>query len=343
MEVEVGEAALVVRAEGEDPVELPYAVLDLSLGGDANGQLVCTPRGREDQLYLERRGLEGELSGAPADFVGVYRGLVGAHRRGWAKGRLVVLGVVVSVVAAFVVLAVEAQALAVGAIPYSLERELGEQAFVGYREELDLRVDPALQAFVEETGERLLGAYEGEVPYAFSYHVARDPQVNAFAMPGGYVVVLTGLIAEGETPEQVAGVVAHEVSHVLLRHSVRQMVNQAGIFTALAVFVDPLGAAELYTATSLLGLKFSRDYEAEADALGVELLHRAGIDPRGLPEFFGGLGGALKPPELLSTHPSDETRVETLRAQIAELPAKDYTPLEVDWERLQALAGGAGP
>ncbi len=176
--------------------------------------------------------------------------------------------------------------------------------------------NPAARAYVEELARPLLDA-AGELPFEFEFRVADDPAVNAFALPGGYVTVNRGLLEAAETGEEVAGVLAHEIQHALLRHGTRRVLRRFG---GRALLWLATGGSDVHVFAQSVGylteLDYDRVQESEADREGLELLVRAGVDPRGLATFFERLramgGSAL--PELLSTHPDPGNRAEAVRA-----------------------------
>ena len=154
--------------------------------------------------------------------------------------------------------------------------------------------------------------------------------MNAFAMPGGYVVVYTGLLKKVQRKEQLAGVLAHEIAHVTERHALNNIVSSLGVSVLVSAVIGDSSTLESVLAGSsemLLGQKFSRDAETEADDVAWETLVRSNLDPRGLREFFeilqkeeekllGGLmKGALS---WLSTHPATEERIARLRQKESE-------------------------
>ncbi|TXH04789.1 MAG: M48 family peptidase [Nevskiaceae bacterium] len=151
--------------------------------------------------------------------------------------------------------------------------------------------------------------------------VFEDPQVNAFALPGAKIGVYTGLLKVATTQDQLAAVIGHEVSHVLANHSAervsQQMAAQLGTQVAgAATGVDPqlfgIATDVFYT------LPGSRTQESEADLLGLDLMASAGFDPRESITLWRNMmnAGGQKPPEMLSTHPSDETRIQQLQARL---------------------------
>lgn len=153
-----------------------------------------------------------------------------------------------------------------------------------------------------------------------------DKQVNAFALPGGKIGVYTGLLKVATTQDQLAAVIGHEVSHVIAGHSAErvseQMATQVGVGVAEAatgVNGQLLGLASNVFFT----LPHSRTQESEADLLGLDLMSKAGFDPRAAVTLWQNMSkaGGEKPPELLSTHPSDNTRIQQLQQRIpGDLP-----------------------
>jgi Zn-dependent protease with chaperone function len=148
--------------------------------------------------------------------------------------------------------------------------------------------------------------------------VVVDEQVNAFALPGGEVFVLTGLLERvGDDDALIRGVLAHELGHAVRRHGVRLLARKAAFGVVLAMLigeVDDLVVALAAGASQLDGLSHSRDMETEADTFGVDLLSRAGHDADGLARFMESLG-TQPVPQLLSTHPDPLERAKVIRQQ----------------------------
>lgn len=226
-------------------------------------------------------------------------------------------------------------------LPPSVDRQLGEAAArqLALSGQV-LREGPAAEA-VRILGARLVAA-AGPQPFAFRFEVLRHPAVNAFAAPGGLVVVHTGLLAEAASPDELAGVLAHEVTHVLRRHSLRQLLFQVGLFTTLRLMVgvpDGVGDALAGVLADLSALRFSRDQEREADEGAVALLARARLPADGLVDFFERLARrGSQPPALLSTHPPSAERAASLRRLIAAYPPWPRDPPGLDWEAVRRQA-----
>lgn len=180
-------------------------------------------------------------------------------------------------------------------------------------------------------------------PYEIKLIVVDGPVVNAFAVPGGYVVLFRGLIKASERPEQVAGVLAHELQHIYQRHSTRMIIEHASGAVLLGALVGDFSGATaigLEAAHTIGMLRYSRTHEQEADMKGLELLARAEIDPQGMVEFFEILSQqrADLPAfvDYVSSHPSDRERIDYLKRQAATLPALEERLMpRADWESLK--------
>jgi len=191
------------------------------------------------------------------------------------------------------------------------------------------RVQGTAASYVASLG-RQIAATAGGPKYPYSFSVANYRDLNAFALPGGPVWVNRGVLQTAQTESQVAGVLAHEIAHVSQRHAAQQ-ISKGMIANGLlgllgAVLGNAGGARTAQTGAQVLAggylMKFSRDDEREADRVGVEILRRAGWDPRGLLEFMqilreqaGRDPGSVE--VFLSTHPSPAERIEQLRAQLS--------------------------
>lgn len=244
--------------------------------------------------------------------------------RRWIGG---IVGVfVVLPLLALVVLITQAGAItewAVARIPIEMEKKLGAQAFAQYRLTAALQEGHPALPMLRELGNRLTPGS----PYRYEIHVVRDESVNAFAMPGGYIVFHTGLLEKAARAEEVAGVLAHEIQHVELRHGLRGMAHAAGWRVVLTLLMgDAGGSVAASLAENLGNLRFSRSQESEADLRGVKALLAADIDPRGMADFFRKLakeGSAV--PALLSSHPASEERFAAVEKAV---PAgRSFPPL----------------
>lgn len=199
---------------------------------------------------------------------------------------------------------------------------------------------PAIDA-VRATGQRLVSHLPNR-DFAFRFEVVNDKSVNAFAAPGGLVVVHTGLLARAASADQLAGVLSHEIHHVTRRHSLRQLLYSFGLTTTLSWSIgipDGIAVTLAGAAADLSGLKFSREQETEADRGGVDLLQRARLPASGLQSFMDVLAAEKgSVPSFLSTHPADQERSEMLGRIIAEHGEWETEPLAIDWNAVQRNA-----
>jgi len=194
------------------------------------------------------------------------------------------------------------------------------------------QIDGSVKAYVSSIGRQLAAQTRGP-RYPYSFSIANYREINAFALPGGPVWIHRGAIQAASNEAQLAGILAHEVAHIARRHAAQQIskgIIADGLLGLLgAVLGNSGGARAAQTGAQVLAggymMKFSRDDEREADREGVEIMRRAGWDPRGLLEFMQLLrqraGHDPSSVEVfLSTHPSPVDRVEHLRAQLRNIP-----------------------
>lgn len=221
---------------------------------------------------------------------------------------------------------------AVSRIPPDVEMRLGREAFEQQRGTLELAEDHPALPMLRELGARLT---QGSV-YTYEFHVARDDAINAFAMPGGFIVFHSGLLAQADSAEEVAGVLAHEIQHVERRHALRGLVHAAGWRAMLAIVLgDTTGSLASGWIVRLGDLRFSRSQETEADRLGIERLVAHEIDPHGMAVFFRKLSReGPNVPAWLSTHPSSEERFLDIESRLPD--ATRFPPLPYDYTMIKA-------
>jgi predicted Zn-dependent protease len=231
-------------------------------------------------------------------------------------------------------------------VPASWEEDLGRGVVARAVPEA-LRCDePQLRAAMDAILERLVQAVP-QSPYRFTVTVADNPAINAFAAPGGYLVVNRGLLEATRTPEELAGVLAHEVQHVLQHHSMRAMAREIPLRIAIAAMFGGDGFGDLAGrfATTLAATRYQRADELEADREGLALLLAARVDPRGMTDFFGTLAregrDAPRFATYLSSHPQTADRLAALRA-LAGQPTAPPVPLvpEISWEAISRSCTG---
>lgn len=218
-------------------------------------------------------------------------------------------------------------------ISLETEARLGELSFNQVRGRLDLVQSGPAPEVVREIGARLT---QGSA-YDYQWFVAASPEVNAFAMPGGYMVVYTGLIRAAGGAEELAGVLAHEAQHVERRHTLRHLIHTLGWQAMLSLAMGNLSGGAWGQLVDQLGrLKYSRDLEREADLRGLEALRRAGIGADGMARFMARLAaGEGQVPALLTSHPASRERQAALASASAAMGAYPASPLPYDWGVVQ--------
>jgi len=165
-----------------------------------------------------------------------------------------------------------------------------------------------------------------------------DKTLNAFATPGGYIYVYTGLIKFLDTEDQLAGVMGHEIAHADLRHSTNQLTKQYGLAGLLSIATgnaDP-GVLEQMV-LSVVSLKFSRKHEEQSDEFSVIYLCGTEYDAAGAAGFFKKMEGQPTPPQFLSTHPNPSNRVVDIESKKQELGCKNNTRRNTEYNRIKAL------
>jgi len=197
-----------------------------------------------------------------------------------------------------------------------------------------------MSKYIASLGMKLADSAPGfRFPYTFK--VVREKSVNAFALPGGPIYVHTGLI-EAATESELAGVMGHEISHVVMRHSTRQASRQMRAQLPLAILGGALGMGVGGLAGSLaqmgisfasgsVFMKYSRDAETEADMVGAQIMHDAGYDPRAVVSFFNKLkeqSGRNRTPQFLRSHPDPGNRAKEIESILSRFPAKQYKQSE---------------
>src|ERR1035437_8822372 len=217
---------------------------------------------------------------------------------------------------------------------YSLETEIkmGHQFAMQVEQSVKLVQDPVVNEYVNRIGQNLVRNSDAQVP--FTIKVIDSDEVNAFALPGGFFYVNSGLILAADEEAELAGVMAHEISHVCARHGMRQQTraNWAQIGTIPLIFVGGGIGYGIYEASGLAlpltFMKFQRSFEAEADYLGLQYMYKTGYDPQAFISFFEKLQAKekKKPGTLakaFASHPQTPDRIEASQREIATiLPAR---------------------
>jgi peptidase M48-like protein len=206
--------------------------------------------------------------------------------------------------------------------------------------------------YIRKLGQKLVATIPAEHSWPFEFHVIPQKEINAFALPGGPMFVNVGTITAAENEAELAGVMAHEMSHVYMQHSAKQ----AGKTQTMSALAGLAGAILGATTDSTLGslaqagiqfgaegliLKYSRGDEAQADAVGAVIMYRAGYNPQAMADFFKKLAAqGSAGPQFLSDHPNPGNREEAIQKEIAPWPAKKYTSSNAEFTAARRHATG---
>ncbi len=236
------------------------------------------------------------------------------------------------------------------------ERELGALYMRQIRAYMPVVDDPEVEDYIQSLGYKLVSRSD-EGSGDFHFFVIADPAINAFAIPGGYIGVNSGLITNTDAESELASVVAHEIAHVTQRHIARaiaaaegnQYATWAAMLAGLLIGTQNSEAGQAAVAGAAAAgqqaqINFTRANEKEADRVGIAMLAKAGYDPRAMPTFFEKLSIASryysKPPEFLSTHPVTTSRISDSRGRAEQYPHKQFlnsSSYELTRAKLQSM------
>jgi Zn-dependent protease with chaperone function len=348
--VELAQDRLRIRAaDGRALAEWPYDRLetiaspdDLLRLGQAGSPVLARLEVRDPQLAaaIDERSLPVDRSGR-------------SERRMRTKVVLWSLAATVSLLLVAVVgLPLVATQLA-PFIPYSLERKLGAAIDRQARASLDSRHAGAAfecgNADNQKAGraafDKLMGQMEtaAALPIPLKAVVARQAEANAFALPGGYMYVFEGLIDKAETPDELAGVIAHEIGHVAHRDGMRTVLQSSGLSLMFGMLLGDFvgGGAVVLAAKTILKTSYSRDVEASADGYSVRLMRDIGGDARALGRVLSRIDGGIHPgPRILRDHPETRDRVAAIEAMAGAGATKPLLD-KSEWAALKTICSGA--
>lgn len=232
---------------------------------------------------------------------------------------------------------------------YSLEKQIamGKQFADQVEQSSKLIQDPVINEYINRIGQNIVRNSDARVPFTIKVIDSDDP--NAFALPGGFFFVNSGLILAADNESELAGVMAHEIGHVAACHAAREATrgNLANLATIPLIFVGgPIGYAA-YEAAGLAVpatfMKFSRNFESQADYLGVEYAYKSGYDPEGMVSFFEKISALQKKKpgfitKAFETHPQTPDRIEKTQHEIATIlpPKPEYVVDTSEFEQVKA-------
>ena len=326
-------------------LSIRYSDCRVDLGG-YNGRIVfLRTADRSLTLFSEARGFARELAVAAGGLLDEpLRAATAKQRRARWRGRSA--GLLLTLLIAGFCLACfygirRVADTSIHAVPLEVDRQIGGQAYQlmdrGGPEVHDPLLTDAVQQIVDRLAPQV--ATDG---LRFDVHIIDADICNAFCLPGGTIVLYTGLLKRAGSAEEVAGVLAHEMAHASERHGLRQVAQSLGLAAAVNLLIGNfegivVAGAEVFKLATINS--YSREQETGADREGVRMLHAAAIDPMSLARFFetlqreaGDLPGGLT---WLSTHPDHAARIAAIRDQVGRLPPREYLALGIDWGQVR--------
>lgn len=241
-------------------------------------------------------------------------------------------------------------------VPAEWEQSLGDSTLAQYKIGQEFMAEEKANTLLDPLTSVLVTALPSD-RYEYQFHIVKNSTINAFALPGGNIVIHSELILKADNAEELLGVVAHEMMHIENQHGIRNVIGAAGIYVVIgALFGDVSGIMAVISSATpiLLNSSYSRRFESEADRDGLFLLNEAGVRPEGIVSFFTTLQEeeAKRLDEVIedkktqqtmkdvmgyiSSHPATEKRIEQLQALIEEIPKlDDYRDMTSEFDRLQ--------
>jgi hypothetical protein len=235
------------------------------------------------------------------------------------------------------------------------QRALGLQAAAQVYKQMPVLPDSSPETqYIRQLGEKLVATVPAEYSWPFEFHVVAQKEINAFALPGGPMFVNVGTITAAKNEAELAGVMAHEMSHVIMQHSAKQAdkAQWTGLLAGLASIAAgaTLGGGLLGQAAQMgisvtaqgVSLKYSRSDESQADAVGAIIMYKAGYNPQAMADFFQTLESQSQgaPPQWLSDHPDPGNRSQAIETEIRNWPPRTYATNSAVFEKVKAQAMG---
>lgn len=351
--IRLDDRGLIARLSDGEQFYLGYNECNLEIGGASGRMIFCRNADRSLTMFCEDKRFAAALERSSAgELMEQLEGINAIGRKRKIVGH-----------AGFWAFLIACAALLIGGwfgikwgareaivhVPFEVDEQLGDAVYEQALEEVaqmtgedevtlidDDAVRLPLQQLVDDLSEHSL------MPEVKFHVLVCDTDIpNAVALPGGRMIVFRGLIDLVETPEELLAVLAHEMAHVTLRHHLKSIAGSIGLIAAIEIIVGDVGglvalATEVLRAAALMDN--SREHEHEADLEGVRMMHEAGIDPAHAIRMLESLPHAHVPDALAwhSSHPDIEERVEAIRELVAELPAREYSPIDFDLDALRA-------
>lgn len=350
----VGQDAVHIRSQHAEHLQsVQLAELQAKVAGFEHNQLQLSWRHDDRAWSMIPAGADQQkelIAALPQNIIpGLAQWKRATQSQGWVwKGILYTLGFVGLALALLVWQHDRAAMWAANRVSMKTEKDIGESVLKALNPEANFLSQGVAVKTVEKIGQQLTAGSR----YQYQWYVSKDPAVNAFAIPGGIIVVNSGLLKLADSPDELAAVLAHEVQHVEERHALKNMMNSAAVATIMLVVLGDANSVVMLMAHQVSTQYFNRQVESDADIKGVQLLQNKNIDAKGMVSFFKKMDGGLskkkdkaeepsteQPSEVaswFSSHPDTLIRIQVIEDYIAEHPCNTCTALT--WDKAALLA-----
>lgn len=341
----LGDRGITARTSDGREFVIPSSDCDLELGGESGRMIFCRTADRSLTFFCEDRRFPEALKRAAVGelFEQVDSILAAGKRQRWVN-RMIFWGLLATTIAGLIggyLGIIAAARTAIRSVPMSVDEQIGRAALPAVLSEFgkEVRSPEALDA-VQGIVDRLAphAAIQG-----VNYHVVLvdSDVVNALALPGGTILVFRGLVDEMESTEQLSAVLAHEMSHVTLRHHLTQIARSVGIVAAVNIVVGDVGGIVAIGSEVLQNAamnNYSQTQETEADLEGARMMHEAGVAPQAMIQMLHHLPAAHLPGALswMSTHPDSTERIQSVQQFLDDAEPRHYSQFDVRLEKIRA-------
>jgi Zn-dependent protease with chaperone function len=325
--------------------EINFSNLEITVGGN-NKELVFFADKRNSNLSFyssDKKILKEPAIKDHADFASQIK-VVKKARRGIVLSLGIIVAIFISIIVSlFFLKDVFVEGLA-KKVPIDWEQKMGDKLFQTMTLQYDFVENDSLKSELIRVASSLIKQIEKDGT-KIEFYFIKDPTINAFALPGGKVVIQTGLIENAKSWEEVLGVVSHELAHVTRRHHIRGVINNLGLYVIISSLVGDITALSgtiINMGGDLASLSNSRDFETEADETGLDYLIAAGVNPEGLISFFKTLQEEYSSKKIegylsfMSTHPATEDRIEHLKKILKDKKVK-IEPIKDDFNQYKLI------
>ncbi len=342
----LGDRGITARSSEGRKFVISYSDCDLELGGDSGRMVFCRTADRSLTFFCEDRRFPEALKRAAAGelFEQVDQILAVGSRQRWVSriGLWVMLAVCVLVLIGGYYAVVFGAQLAIEAVPMTVDEQIAEAALPSVLSEFgeEIKSPKAVNA-VQSVVDRL-APHSAIQDVNYQVLIIDSDVVNALALPGGRILVFRGLIDTMDSTEQLSAVIAHEMSHVTLRHHLRQISRSVGIVAAVHIVIGDVGGIVAFGTevlqTAALN-NYSQGQETAADLEGARMMHAAGLDPQAMIQMLDSLPNAHLhgPLSWLSTHPNSNERINSVQQFLDETESRDYSQLDFRLEELRTI------